>query len=911
MSLLHYSNLPSVRKADILLKNTVFNLGNHYNFLNKQKKYLESSKAIKYVKWEEITEFEENFPKSQEGVWVQLCEPHHQSGQDDFEATLKFFLDESNTSVYEANQSNWQLIGQAVTECPSCINKSSGTPKRLYPTQSYAQEEINRSGRSLKIYECPHHTGWHLSKDIFGKYIQFKSDNKIEILGRDPEKEWLLLERLPKEEILVLRPNTYQIQCQINAIQALRNHPKAKHLPLLRLFEGNKYAKWVKEIEFENEEQKWLILTDDSRAGTDEQRDFVEVALNTPDFAILEGPPGSGKTTAICELILQLTLRGKRVLLCASTHVAVDNVLERLMSDSNPHREQILPIRIGDNANLSDKVKDYQLTNFLKTEKQRLLSHLRETKPLSKAQKLLQEQLNKGNQMIERMVLDSANLVCGTTIGILQHPDIKGKGRQEPQFDVMIIDEASKTTFQEFLVPALLAERWILVGDPKQLSPYVDDEALAVNVETCLPENYKREACLDVFLAGESMRNRATPLVITDKPQEIDFYLHQAKYQGVLIGSPKTPQYLPFSQIVIGDEDFFTAHQENLPLDIAYFRPANKVPDSIQRKHKAYCNLSNNEPNSSYTTWENEVSWRLARWYEQRLNNEIGSENKTSEKLEKALKRLLPAPNEDGKNATWDNLNKVRKVALPSILELLQQGFERQEGQRDGTALTDGLPSEVLETRLITLSNQHRMHPDIAEFSHKFIYQNKALFSPSNMAEKRAWGYAQQKRVIWHDVVGKKDNFNSNKQEVEAMIKELQKFDEWAKSNPNTNGEVWEVALLTFYRGQERALRQALRKWTGHRKGFRYFHRKQGQQNYLDIQICTVDRFQGHEADYVFLSFASPHATSFLESPNRLNVAITRARYQLKVFGLRQGLMKSSGVLGEFVKFVSAWDKTI
>lgn len=862
MSLLHYANLPDVRKADILMKNTVFNLENHYKFLSENKRYLESPKAIKHIRWEKITDFEDNFPKPEKGVWIQLCEPNYQGGQADFEATLKLFLDESNASVYEANESNW-------------------------------------------------HTGWHLSQDIFGEHIRFKNDNKIEILGRDTEKEWLLLERMPEEKILVLRPNTYQIQCQINAIQALRNHPKAKHLPLLRLFEGNQYAKWAKEIEFENEKPEWLILTDGSRAGTDQQRNFVEIAMNTPDFAILEGPPGSGKTTAICELILQLTLRGKRVLLCASTHVAVDNVLERLMSDNNPHREQILPIRIGDNANLSDKVKDYQLTNFLKTEKQRLLSRLRETKPLSASQKLLQEQLNKGNQMIERMVLDAANLVCGTTIGILQHPDIKGKGHQEPQFDVMIIDEASKTTFQEFLVPALLAERWVLVGDPKQLSPYVDDEALAINVETCLPDNYKREACLDVFLASESMGNRATPLIITDKPQERDFYIRQAKHQGVLIGSSETPEYLPFAQIVIGDEDFFTVNQENLPLDIAYFRPANKVPDSIQRKHKAYWNLSGNKPNSNNTSWENEVSWRLARWYEQRLNDEISPENKTSRKLKTALDRLLPYPNKEGKNTTWDNLNKVRKVALPSILELLQQGFERQEGQRDGTALTDGLPSDVLKERLITLSNQHRMPPDIAEFSHQYIYQNKALFTPNSMAEKRAWGYSQQKRVIWQDVVGRKDNFNSNKQEVEAVIKELQLFDEWAKSNSKTDGEVWEVALLTFYRGQERALRQALRKWTGNHKGFRYFRRKQGQQTYLDIQICTVDRFQGHEADYVFLSFTSPHATSFLESPNRLNVAITRARYQLKVFGHRQGLMKSSGVLGKFVEFVSAWDKAI
>lgn len=360
---------------------------------------------------------------------------------------------------------------------------------------------------------------------------------------------------------------------------------------------------------------------------------------------------------------------------------------------------------------------------------------------------------------------------------------------------------------------------------------------------------------------------------------------------------------------MVGNEDFFTANQENLPLDIGYFRQPEKLPDSIIRKNRAYLCLSHK--NWAETTWENEISWRLARWYEQRLADEISKDNKTSQKLKKAVERLLLAPNEQGKNPTWENLTRVRKVALPSILELLQQGFERKDGQRDGTALTDGLPSDILDERLITLSNQHRMYPDIAEFSHHYIYQEQALFSPEMMSKKRVWTYSNQKRVVWQDVLGKKNKFNANEDEVKAIIKALQDFDDWAKNNPAENGGAWEVAILTFYRGQEQALRSALRKWMGNNRGFRYFHKKHSKGNYLDIQVCTVDRFQGHEADLVLLSFVSPHTTSFLESPNRLNVAITRARYQLRVFGNRQGLMKSSGTLGKFVEFVSAWDKEI
>ncbi|MEF1301562.1 AAA domain-containing protein, partial [Vibrio owensii] len=72
----------------------------------------------------------------------------------------------------------------------------------------------------------------------------------------------------------------------------------------------------------------------------------------------------------------------------------------------------------------------------------------------------------------------------------------------------------------------------------------------------------------------------------------------------------------------------------------------------------------------------------------------------------------------------------------------------------------------------------------------------------------------------------------------------------------------------------------------------------------------TVDRFQGHEADFVMLSFANNHPTSFLESPNRLNVAITRAKHQLIVYGNRPAMQKAPGVLGTFASN-SYWSTTI
>ena len=64
------------------------------------------------------------------------------------------------------------------------------------------------------------------------------------------------------------------------------------------------------------------------------------------------------------------------MLLCASTHVAVDNALERLMDDRNAYRDLVIPVRIGDERNVSEKASPWQLKLFLRTERKRLLDKL-------------------------------------------------------------------------------------------------------------------------------------------------------------------------------------------------------------------------------------------------------------------------------------------------------------------------------------------------------------------------------------------------------------------------------------------------------------------------------------------------------------------------------------------------------
>ncbi len=743
--------------------------------------------------------------------------------------------------------------------------------------------------------------------------VGFDESRKIVILDADENSERLFLERLPTEDHLLLRPNTYAIHRQTQAMRQLRHQPRPEHLPLLRLLGPAmpKNGAWpggrvVPPVEWPQPRAvdvgQWYVLTQDLE-GAEEQREFVRKALSSPDFSILEGPPGSGKTTVICELVMQLVEQGKRVLLCASTHVAVDNVLERLKDDKWPCRDHVLAVRIGDRRNVSRKVQEYQLEEFKQTTRKRITAHLQQVRNRTTAQNLMVQALRGEEDTVERIVLECANLVCGTTIGILQHPDIKAQQADrrgvEPVFDVLIVDEASKTTFQEFLVPALLAKRWVLVGDPQQLSPYVEDDEVAANVQAAMPEEYVRNACLDVFdnrRAAEEPDRWKPVVVVSDDPAVHEVYAKQAESHGVgwADGDSDDWKTLHGAPLILATSDGAKRAGE-WPADTMVIRGVFPEADGLRRRAAGYpANEHRERALDPDRSWESEIAWRLLREYEQRLFERDGGHSRTAEKYRGDQEQLLPAL-QTGVQAepVRQHLLDVQRIALPSVLESLQLGFGRR-GPITPTTLSEGLPVEVLRQRHAQLTYQRRMHPDISRFPRDHIYHRQALLDPADMAERRAWSPSGWNRYVsraaWLDVQTRTSSFSEP--EAGVIVAEIREFMAWAARNPRPDGRLWQIAVLTFYRAQERLLRRAVQSLSGERHPMEESTLRLGGRDVASVHVCTVDRFQGHEADIVYLSVANRRPTSFLESPNRINVAVTRARYQLVVVGHRHAMAR-------------------
>ena len=308
------------------------------------------------------------------------------------------------------------------------------------------------------------------------------------------------------------------------------------------------------------------------------KKDAVSLALGSSNFALIKGPPGTGKTSFISEYIYQEIRRNPnvKILLVSQTHVALDNAIERV---GKLGIENI--VRIGkDDRRISSKSKKYLIENQMfawrnKLEKRskysvevlarsqglsvaesntliiinKLLAILKELEELqlfenerqdSRGSEIMEgivgtntevaskriEQLDKerqeistslrnsslsvgltlpkeidattcihlrdaiiGNRTVTReflsiletqskwinkigsstqlepLYLKTCNVIAGTCEGFMSNSSIR-----EIFFDVCIIDEASKASTLQALVPLSRSMRFVIVGDSHQLS---------------------------------------------------------------------------------------------------------------------------------------------------------------------------------------------------------------------------------------------------------------------------------------------------------------------------------------------------------------------------------------------------------------------------------------------------------
>jgi DNA polymerase alpha-associated DNA helicase A len=211
----------------------------------------------------------------------------------------------------------------------------------------------------------------------------------------------------------------------------------------------------------------------------DSQKEAVRFAIASREVALIHGPPGTGKTHTLIELILQFLKQNLRLLVCGPSNISVDNIVERLA----PHKVPI--IRLGHPARLLPSVLNHSLDVLTRTsdaaaivqdvrkEMDTKQASIRKTRSGRERREIYSDLRNLRKEFRERERDCVENLVKGSKVVLATLHGAGGFHLKNQKFDVVIIDEASQALEAQCWVPLLSAKKVVLAGDHLQLPPTI------------------------------------------------------------------------------------------------------------------------------------------------------------------------------------------------------------------------------------------------------------------------------------------------------------------------------------------------------------------------------------------------------------------------------------------------------
>ncbi|KAF8553242.1 P-loop containing nucleoside triphosphate hydrolase protein [Imleria badia] len=231
------------------------------------------------------------------------------------------------------------------------------------------------------------------------------------------------------------------------------------------------------------------------------------------------------------------------------------------------------------------------------------------------------------------------------------------------------------------------------------------------------------------------------------------------------------------------------------------------------------------------------------------------------------------------------------------------EGFELNRSLFERLVLKD-YPHE-------TLSTQHRMRPEISAFVRELTYP-ELVDAPSTSERPDVRGVYSNVIFVDHNYPEDDDSLigdrgdggtTSSKQntyEARMVLKIVRYLSQQGYKSEN-------IVILTPYLGQLRQLRDAL-KWDNDlilndldsldlaRAGISTSAPFESRAKKGRIHLATIDNYQGEESDIVVASLTRSNqfnAIGFMDSPERLNVLLSRARDGLILIGNSQTFLNS------------------
>ncbi|SCN60094.1 dna2/nam7 helicase family member, putative [Plasmodium chabaudi chabaudi] len=626
------------------------------------------------------------------------------------------------------------------------------------------------------------------------------------------------------------------------------------------------------------------------------QKKAVYHCLYSDNIFCIHGPPGTGKTTVLCEVIFQL-IRNKncKILVTGPSNVSVDNILDKCVSMNIKNVFRIgLKSKIKKtlwNYSYDEKIKEcdsYKLCADIDDDIEKLKSEILKLKKKKKTEKgyfdrrsimnlkyeikvLNKSKKNKRNIFFKEL-MEKNNVVFSTCSSSSNYELNKFVKSSNFLFDVVCIDECCQCTEPLCYIPISLAKKNVfLFGDHKQLSPLIkynkNTNKLNITMFERLISKYKESVS---FLLNIQYRMNHNILIWSNKI----FYENK-------LNSHESCKDIKVDDIV-GDK-------KGLLKNGKYEQGEKKKKSQKNKKKGKNSSHTDNKKEDDSSNEQNEINseeveikkykYHPITWVEtdgfdeflddtkdeDMINFEIkekkSNQTKSADNNEVSKKGVKKADTKKEVSNTSESIKREDNLEVSQTKAKTKSGDKSNANDKDGgKSNADDKDGEDSEEDRICKLNDEELN-DIVKINVDEII-NLSNKSRGNIGE----AYFIYKLI-------------------EYMIKK-------DKICPN------DICVITPYSKQMNILRNIFYD--------NIFNNKNYINEYKKIEISTVDSFQGREKEIVIFSLVCSNYfknIGFLKDYRRLNVAITRAKRHIVIVG-NSNTISNDDVLNELYETV-------
>ncbi|WIW70277.1 AAA domain-containing protein [Anaerosinus gibii] len=560
------------------------------------------------------------------------------------------------------------------------------------------------------------------------------------------------------------------------------------------------------------------------------QKDATEKALANP-ISVIEGPPGTGKTQTILNIIANAIINEKTVAIVSNNNAATANVLEKL----EKYGVDFIAAYLGKNENkkefFANQAKIYpDMSSWVINEQD--YDIIRKSIETS------------GKQLEDMLKIKNTNAILKQELAAL---------KVEKEYFDKYYNEASKS---------ILAYK----------SLYKHSSNIVMNL--WLEYQLMMETCTDITLIYK-LKNLFRYGIIS-------FSFYKNSNEEMIAFFQKL--YYDLKEKELNEQiKRLTERLENYQFDVAI----KKYSEESMKLFKATLvkRFSKNKERETFTAdalWKNIDSFN--REYPIILSTTHSLRSCISPDylfdyviMDEASQVDIVAGSlalSCARNAVIvGDLKQLPNVVSNSISKESNRIFEKYQLNKayhyaDNSMLSSitGLFNDVPRS---LLKEHYRCHPQIIGFCNQKFYNNELIILTEDDGRKNPL-------VAYKTVKGNHARGNYNQRQIDVILQEVLPYQ-------TDNDPKQTVGVISPYRLQTDKVKESI-----------------GTRN---IEVDTIHKYQGREKDVVILTTVVNEINSFVDNPNLINVAVSRAVDKLVVI-ISEGEKKAGSNIGDLVRYI-------